>query len=277
MAQKEKQTTSQTEEAKTEPKHSTGKFAEKSRRLSNVLMIVGVVLLVCAIGIWGYAQYAYHKLDERNAASSKYAQLSDDGSAPKVDFDALRKENSEVVGWIEIPGTPVNYPVYQHDDNKYYLDRSADGKVGVGGQIFMDYQNLAPGMQDMQTILYGHHMRNGSMFETISHTDDQGFFDSLQTVWYVTPDASYKLVPLLTYHTQENDYDARKISFNSEQEFHDYLKGLLGRSSAKMQNAETVIDGTSHVLTLSTCNYIADSGRTIMVCVPADEVQATKQ
>ena len=108
------------------------------------------------------------------------------GSGTPAIEAALKAMNPDVVGWLQVPGTVVNYPVFQTDNNEYYLDHAPDRSDSIGGSVFLDYENSAPGMVDAQTIVYGHHMRNGSQFKQIADMDDQSLFDVVKTVWYVT-------------------------------------------------------------------------------------------
>ena len=92
-----------------------------------------------------------------NEELAAYVTLSDDPQIrpPTVDWAGLKAINDDVVGWIQIPGTVINYPVYQGEDNDYYLNTNAHGVYGIGGQIFMDYENQAPGMLESTD----HHLR----------------------------------------------------------------------------------------------------------------------
>ena len=137
-----------------------------AHRISNFLIIVGVVLLVAAGGVWGFTQWRYHESAVENERLAAYAEVFENPSdAPQVDWDGLREINGDVVGWLYVPGTTINYAVYQGEDNEQYLHHSATGNWVVSGQLFMDYQNVAPGMVDEQSIIYGHHLLNGTMFE----------------------------------------------------------------------------------------------------------------
>lgn len=255
----------------------SGRARSRANALSNILLGMGIALLLVAGFMWGRAQWNYHQQDEENDKLAAYAVVSDDGDTPpEVDWEALKAVNSEVVGWIQIPGTVINYPVYQAADNDYYLDTNAEGVYGVGGQIFMDYLNMAPGMLDSQTIIYGHHLKNGAMFKQVADMENQGFFDSIHTIWYVTEGASYKLQPLFLYYTDPDDTNVRVFNFQSDEELRGYLLGILQEKGVtKDPNAEAIIGGTTHVLTLSTCNYIEGQGRSILVCVEQSEAQAT--
>ena len=125
----------------------------------------------------GKTQLEYHEQDVINEELATYATVSEKkDEAPVIDWAGLQAVNNQVVGWIQIPDTQVNYPVYQTTDNDHYLHTNAKGEWSIGGQIFMDYQNNPNGLTDQQTILYGHHMRNGSMFQYIGAMNDQSTF-----------------------------------------------------------------------------------------------------
>lgn len=252
--------------------------------VSNALFIVGVVLLLVAGGMWGFTQLRYHEANVQNEKLAAYATVYDDASkAPQIDWASLKAINPDVVGWLYVPGTTINYPVYQSTDNEHYLRHSATGDWLVSGQIFMDYQNTAPGMVDQQSIIYGHHMLNGTMFEQIAAMDDQDTFNDISTIWYITEQGATELEPLLLYYTRADNQNVRQLSFDSSDAFHAYLQGLLGDAVTKSADADQVIAGSSHVLSLVTCNYYRDyymrdgtNGRTVLVCVPKSEAAAAR-
>ena len=190
-------------------------------------------------------------------------------TAPQVDWAGLKSVNDDVVAWVQIPGTVVNFPVYQGETNDTYLRTNAEGNYSIGGQVFLDSENTAPGMVDAQSIIYGHHMLNGTMFKPISDMTNQEFFDGIDTIWYVTEDATYELEPLLVYKTDGSDVNARRFNFDSADGLRAYLTDLLGKAVTSRSDAEDVIARTSNVLTLCTCNYdYSDNGRTLLICVP---------
>jgi len=240
--------------------------------ISNILIVIGVALLLVAAGMWGYARWRYYKQEQNNQQLAQYAQQAGDG-APSVDWAALKAVNDEVVGWIEVPGTSVSYPVYQAGDNNKYLRQNAYGDYSIGGQVFLDYENTAPGMVDAQSVIYGHHLKDGTMFQPISAMEEQSKFDEVSTIWYVTEDATYELMPLFLYWTQETDVDVRTFDFASYDEFHTYLQDRLAGEGTRASNpnASQIISNVSHALTLVTCNYEDGYGRTILVCVPKSE------
>ena len=252
---------------------------KKSNLVSNILIVVGVVLLGVAGFIFFQNNQNYKKIDEENERVAEYAKLSDDeNTPPQVDWAALKAMNPDVVGWLQVPGTVVNYPVFQTTDNEYYLNHAPDRSDSIGGSVFLDYECKAPGMVDAQTIVYGHHMRNGSQFKQIADMEDQKLFDTIKTVWYVTEkQGAHNLTPIFLYYTNEDDLDVRQFAFKNDDEFHKYLEGYFAKAQAKRADADKIIKQVKHVFTLSTCNYYDGLGRTLLVCAPKSEVPGTPE
>ena len=249
-----------------------------SNILSTILLIVGIALLIAAAIMFGKTQVDYYAQDVINQELASYTTVPEKkDEAPVVDWAGLKAVNSQVVGWIQIPGSQINYPVYQTTDNEYYLHTNAKGEWSIGGQIFMDYENNPNGLIDQQTILYGHHMRNGSMFQFIGALNDQNTFNKVETIWYVTPTQTYELEPVFTYHTDEDDDEVRQFNFTSVDEFRSYLKDRLSRAVSSRSDEAEVISRAEHVLTLFTCNYTDQYGRTMLICVPKSEARPKTQ
>ena len=249
------------------------KKRKKGNLVSNILIAVGVILLLVAAGIWGFSMWRYHEQDVQNKKLAAYATLGD--GAPKIDWAALKAINPDIVGWLYVPGTVINYPVYQGSDNEWYLRHSATGEWIVGGQIFLDCENTKPGMVDQQSILYGHHLKDGSMFYPLFLLKDQEVFDATKTIWYVTEEHEYELEPLMAYFTHPEDQEVRRFQFTSEEEFHDYLRERLTHAVSKRADVDQAINNAKHVLTMSTCNYYDGYGRSELIAIPKDEAAGT--
>ena len=111
---------------------------------------------------------------------------------PKVDFEALRSINPETVGWLTIEGTNIHYPVVQGQDNDFYLTHRFDGTSGGAGCLFLDAANDAA-FQSANQIVYGHYMKDHSMFYDLGSYKKQDFYDAHPTGWLITPSAAYQL------------------------------------------------------------------------------------
>lgn len=109
---------------------------------------------------------------------------------PVVDFEALKKNGPDIIGWITLPDSAINYPVTQTDNNEYYLRHLYDGTYNKAGCLFADYENQAD-FSDRNTIIYGHNMRDGSMFAVLNQYDGQPYFDTHRQMYLVTPTGGY--------------------------------------------------------------------------------------
>ena len=128
-----------------------------------LLIIIGIGLIVAAAAIFINAQIGYKQAsDSYQKIEKQYVSDKDASGVPIIDFDALAQTNSEIVGWIYAPGTNINYPVVQTNNNSKYLNTLFDGTSNASGAIFLDSDDTAPGMVDQQTTIYGHHMNDGS-------------------------------------------------------------------------------------------------------------------
>lgn len=234
-----------------------------------VLIVLGIVLFLVAGFLFITSQLGYREAQETYTELQQYAVSSDEGDGvPNVDFDSLSAINSDIVGWIYIPGTVVNYPVVQTDDNTTYLTQLFDGSGNGSGTIFMDMADTAPGLIDQQTTIYGHHMYDGSMLKLIDNTTDQTEFDKIQTVYYITPDYTYTLKPLFTAQVEDTYLDVRRPNFLDEgTSLTGYLEDLFGSASAQASDASERIQSADKVVSLVTCagEIIPRTTRAVMV------------
>ena len=254
-----------------------GRRMSPRRLVSNALLAAGLVLLLVAGYMWGSAQWRYHQQDKMNKQLAEHVVIldtpaegteqEDTGCPVDVDWEALKAVNPDVVGWIYVPNTVVNYPVYQGDSNDQYLRTNALGEYSVGGQIFLDYESTSPGMIDQQSIIYGHHLWDGTMFQPLSTLDDQEVFDATDTLWYITEEKSYELEPLFMYYVTPEDVTVRRFRFDNEARFHEYLRDKLALAVTRRPDADERVETAERVLTMSTCNYYDGYGRSILVTI----------
>lgn len=179
-----------------------------------------------------------------------------------VDFDGLIAKNPDVVGWIYSEGTQINYPVLRGESNDTYLHNMINGEYNSAGSIFMDFRNN-PDLTDFNTIIYGHHMKNGSMFASLHQYVKQDFYDEHKYMWYLTPDHIYRLDVLAGY---VGDAEAEIYTiFTNKDELNSYLSFAESSSTFTPDQKAEEING---IIALSTCSYEYDDARYVLVCVP---------
>lgn len=241
----------------------------KGNVLSTMLIVLGVVLLVAAGGLFVHAQMGYKQAADFYENLNKEAISDTAGEGiPNIDFDALKKVNEDVVGWIYIPGTNINHVVAQGDTNDTYLRTLINGEYNANGTVFLDMDDTAPGVVDQQTTLYGHHMNDGSMFSYINETLKQDAFDTIKKVYYITPDATYEFAPMFTMKVEDDFVDARRTNFEGDGGLAQYLSDSLKHASAQSKDAKQQVKDAKQVLTLVTCDdaFLAKTKRATMVC-----------
>ena len=177
-----------------------------------------------------------------------------------IDFDALKKINPDVVSWITIPGTNIDYPLLQGKDNNQYLHKDMEGRDSAAGAIFLDHGDKAD-LSSRHNIIYGHHMKNGTMFKDIVKYKDQQYFDEHQDIILYTPDREIHLKALATV-VANPDAIRRKIDFQSWEEFTSYIEEMTQDASA----FATVPKGTAirRLYSFVTCSYEFQNARTIL-------------
>ncbi|NLG25173.1 MAG: class B sortase, partial [Clostridiales bacterium] len=177
-------------------------------------------------------------------------------AAPRklVDFAALRAVNDDVVAWIYAEGTPIDYPVVLGDDNAYYLDHTFFGRPGSAGAIFIDAANRAD-FSDGNTVVYGHHMKDGSMFAGLPNYGDQAYYDAHPVIYLYTPDGDYAIELFSGY---VRDASALPIDFAGPEAFLGYVDAVRQLSDFE---SDVVVAADDRIVTLITCTYNFDDAR----------------
>jgi len=184
----------------------------------------------------------------------------------RVKMAELTATNEDLVGWIWIPDTEINYPIVQGEDNNYYLKRTFNGQRNANGSIFMDYRNAADFL-DANTVLHGHHMRNGTMFAGLVDFQKQAFVDEHPFVYIVMPDGRVERYGIYACYVTEADSQYTRVNFDDAEEHQDYVDWTLKNS---LIHTPYTADVNSHILTLSTCAYNYDSARCTVQAVLLD-------
>ncbi len=167
-----------------------------------------------------------------------------------VNFDELKKINNEAVGWIQVNGTNINYPIVKHSNNKYYLTHSFDKSYNNAGWVFMDYRNNINEF-DKNTIIYAHGMINNIMFGSLRKILTNGWLnDKNNYIVKLSTEKENTLWQVFSVYKIPTTNDYLKINFEYEDNFIKLANTLIQRSD---YNFDTTINANDKILTLSTC------------------------
>jgi len=179
---------------------------------------------------------------------------------PEIDFAALRAINPDIAAWLILEGTPINYPVVQGADNLFYLNHMFDGEQNSVGTLFIDSYNT-PGFADQNTVIYGHNMRDASMFATLLEYESQAFFEEHSEMLLLTPQGNY-LIKLFAGYTTDAAADSWMFSFADSNDFERWISEAKYRSDF---TSSVEIHPSDRLVTLSTCSYAFDNARYVVV------------
>ena len=167
-----------------------------------------------------------------------------------VEFDDLKNENPDTVGWIQVNGTRINYPFVQAADNKYYLTHSFYKRNNSAGWVFLDYRNNIKEL-DKNTLLYAHGRKNNTMFGSLNGILDSKWIKNTDNyVIKLSTETENTLWQVFSVYHIPTTSDYLQIKFDSNEEFLEFANKLKDRS---MHNFNTNINAEDKILTLSTC------------------------
>ena len=210
--------------------------------------------------------------DPGSAESLRAVSVSEDSGeealkAPiSVDWNSLKSINQDIVGWIYIGALKLSYPVTHYTDNDFYLHRTFEKNDNFAGSIFEEYQNSTD-FNDPNTIIYGHNMKNGSMFGTLSQLEEKYTDDPY--IWVLTPDGDYcyRIFSMKKASISDETYT---LFMGTDETFTDWCNKM--KASSDIDTGAFTFTTESRILTLSTCT--TDSGHRFVVQaqrIPAQE------
>lgn len=239
-----------------------------------VLIIVGaaVVMIYALLNIFDITGTYKRDADSYSElrAYAPMPELDDTGTptGPRtIDFDSLRALNNEVVGWVSINGTNIDYPVLQGADNDYYINHGANKTENKAGAIFLDFYNDA-GFKDQNTVIYGHNMKDGSMFADLHKFEKTDFAAGHPYVYIYTPGGAETIYKVFAAYTTPEDSFTYTINFADENSFDNYIK--KARETSDITN-DTEIGSGDSIITLSTCVQGQDTSRYVIQAVKVSQ------
>lgn len=240
-------------------------------KLWNVVFWLALAVCIGAVSALGFIFYSYWSADKGYDDLAGKAFDAQDNAAltladMSVDWDYLQSVNPDVVAWVYVPGTGINYPVVQTDDNETYLTMDFNQTEGFSarcGSIFLDCTN-DPDFKDQNSLLYGHHMNDGSMFAAISkELTDQQKFNDCGYVYILTPEKNYQCESFALVIT--DGWDALvETNFATDEERIQYILDKQQRSVVQPESGMPDPASIDQMITLSTCDYTKDNGRAVL-------------
>lgn len=206
-------------------------------------------------------------------ASETDAQTEEPAKLPDIlpEYEEIYAENNDLVGWLQIEDTVINYPVLQSDseeDSQFYLTHSFAKKKDKNGSLFMDYRNDFLD-RDTNIIIYGHNMKSGAMFGTLKKYLDHGYLEKHKTVRFDTiyERGTYEVIgAFLSEVSYQDAYTFRYYNFlnaDNESEFEAFRVNVMQLDALKKGTLDAKYG--DQLLTLSTCSSYTEEGRMFII------------
>ena len=244
----------------------------KEKILSTVLIGAGIAFL--AIG--GF--FLWNKMNDYGQGDDVYGTITDLATATedqgdseekiqvtdkngkqltvpdkKIDWECLEEYSTHVKGWLYFENPEkINYPIMQWTDNEYYLHRLFNGEKNSCGSIFLNYEN-AGDLTDRNTIIYGHNMKNRSMFGSLRNFKEKSYWEKNNHFYIYTPDGNvhvYQIFAVVNAQDGTNDY---MYSFVNDESFIEYVNRMKGKA---IFPTDVDVEASDRIVTLSTCSSI---------------------
>lgn len=222
--------------------------------IRNIITIILSIIIIICLTIIIDKNYKYYKSDK---TYQELRLISNDLKDNTLRENKLKKINSEYKFWINVANTEIDYPVVQGSDNEFYLKNNFNKENDIAGSIFLDCNNNLE--EDKNLIVYGHNMRNGSMFAAINKFKEKDYFDT--GVINISKDGKIYLYEIFSVFVENSNEINLKNSFNNQEEFYEYVNNIKEKS---MHYKDINNSKISNIITLYTCSYEFDEARTIV-------------
>lgn len=219
------------------------------KKVINIILVVLILFslyeVATKIVVYRESKNTYEKIQEEKNKSNKFSE-------------ELIKINADYKMWIEVPNTNIDYPVVQGKDNDFYLNHDFNKNESSAGAIFVDYKNNID--KDKNIVIYGHNMRNKSMFQNLMKFKDEAFWKENSKIILTIGGKRYEYKIFSSYISNAN-YINLKTNFKSEDEYLKYIDSIKENS---IFHRDVDIKSNDRILTLSTCSYEEDDNRMII-------------
>jgi len=256
---------------------STTETPNENKPKNNKGLIIGLVALLLVAVIGGVAYFMTQgKKEEPKTEYQEIQQIAYENEQTQVeipiDFAEIQKKNSDIYAWIKIDNTVIDYPILQsvNDPEDYYLDHTVERAAGLPGAIYTRMTD-AKDFSNGNTIIYGHNMKDGTMFKSLHEYEKKEYFDAHPYITIYTPTQAlkYEVFAAVTYSDVLLTY---AYDFSTEQGILNFVQSLKdGRNMSDQIKEGVEITGQDKLVTLSTCIANQPNNRYLVVGVLRNE------
>lgn len=267
-------------------------MSRRRKKKSNKKMLTTLYICLtaaCLACVAFCVVYLMHSREQEQKAQEQYEEIVEKAVEPEapetvpeeelpelpIDFDELQAINPEIYAWIRIPDTNVDYPILQRggEDQSFYLDHDIYGETQKAGSIYTESYN-SKDFRDPNTIIYGHNMKNGSMFHNLRYFAEEEFFDEHEELYIYMPGKILRYRIFASYV-----YDDRHLlgsfDFTNQEVFSEYLEEIMNpRSMNVMLRKDCEVTTDDRIVTLSTCVANKPNNRRLVQAVLEEELDA---
>ncbi len=251
-----------------------------NRKAWTTILVIALTVLVLAAAAVAYIFYTYWNGEREYEELTQYMQVDDSETVTtlasfNVDWDALRAINADVVGWVYVPGTVINYPiVWKEGDDNYYMKhnfgRNSVGGFGAEYGAIMLASINSPKWTDRASFISGHHMNNGQMFAVLQKFMDSTVFNEHRTFFVLTPEGNFKCTSFAVDKVLGSSDDIVIPNFATKAEFRAYVQARIDQSVVTPDPPGPTASEIEQVMMFYTCNE-PDNRYRVCVYTSVDE------
>ena len=221
------------------------------------ILIIILCIVAVILGVYFGTQHKnrdiYEQMQQDNEELEEKLEEEEKPIVIPIDFAKLQEQNKDIYAWIRIPGTLVDYPIVQHpSDNGYYLNRTVEGRKGLPGSIYTELHNSTD-FEDRNTLIYGHNMKNGTMFGDLSKYKSRAYMEEHSQILIYTPEHiyTYQVFGAVTFDSRHIMY---AFDFSTDDGLAEYLDAIRSTKNLSGYIDKSVnVTPVDKIITLSTC------------------------
>lgn len=245
-------------------KQAKHEIKKKRKTKKIVFILIFIITIITTI-------YTYNKNNNDNTLNEiviDKTKITTEKTERMLQVEELKKENEDIIGWLEIPNTNINFPVVQGTDNQYYMTHTYKKENSKDGSIFLD-KDYNWDLPSSNLLLYGHNNKNGNMFQGLLDYKEESYYKEHPTIKFTTvsEDSEYEILSVFlsrVYYKNENDVFRYYYFIDAENE-EQYNYYIEESKKVSLYDTGKTAQYDDQLLTLSTCEYSQEDGRFVIV------------